>query len=172
MRVLDIGCGEGLLLRSVPRIGEYVGIDPALQRSMTTNGGVFIQGWFPRDLPPCQPFDAIAMLAVLEHIPPSLQSEIATACVRLLKPGGRLLITVPSQFVDKILVVLRFTKMTEDMTTLQHYGLDVRKIPPLFSNAGFKLVRWRTFQLGLNNLFVFERLRRPSYGEPHSDLAS
>ena len=45
----------------------------------------------------------ITMLAVLEHVPEDAQAELAAACERILKPGGRVVITVPSPQVDTIL---------------------------------------------------------------------
>src|SRR5438270_577637 len=98
-RVLDIGCSDGVLSRQVAGLGEYVGIDPDIESQKQQNNFQIIKGWFPNDLPDAKPFDAITMLAVLEHIPSEHQKSFAENCAKYLKAGGYLLITVPSPLV-------------------------------------------------------------------------
>jgi SAM-dependent methyltransferase len=161
-RVLDIGCAGSALLHTVPGLGEYVGIDPGLDASIRTEKALLIKGWFPADLPQMPPFDVITLLAVFEHIPPSAQAEVARACAALIKPSGQLLVTVPSAWVDRILDVLEFARLVDGIAIEQHYGFDSRRTPAIFSAAGLTLVKWKRFQLGLNNLFVFRRTEPPA----------
>jgi len=67
------------------------------------------------------------------------------------------ILTVPSPLVDHILALLRFLGLIDAMTLEQHYGFDPRQTVPLFNSSGFRLIRHRKFELGLNNLFVFEK---------------
>jgi 2-polyprenyl-3-methyl-5-hydroxy-6-metoxy-1,4-benzoquinol methylase len=156
-RLLDVGCGGGSLIRSTPHLVEYVGIDPSLPASRQEDKALFVKGWFPADLPDQKPFDAITMLAVLEHIPSDQQDALAKACYRLLNDDGYLLITMPSPFVDKILVVLTFLHLVADPSIEQHYGLETDRALALFKGCGLTLVKWKKFQLGLNNLLVFQK---------------
>jgi SAM-dependent methyltransferase len=156
-RVLDIGCDDGALFRLVPAVGEGVGIDPFIPASSSHGRFVLIKGWFPQDLPDDTPYDAITLLAVLEHLPVDQQVRLAEACTRCLKPGGRLLITVPSPAVDRVLAVLKFLRVIDGMSLEQHYGFDAGQTPALFTAAGLRLLRRRRFQLGLNNFFAFEK---------------
>jgi len=157
-RVLDIGCADGALFtRFGSSIGELVGIDPNLTQSVRTERCTLVAGRFPDNLPDAEPFDAIAMLAVLEHIPPEEQRRWAAACPRLLKPGGYLVITVPSPVVDWILPVLKFVGVIDGMSLEQHYGFEPGRVPSLFLARGLTLVTAKTFQLGCNNLFVFQQ---------------
>ena len=39
----------------------------------------------------------------------------------------------------------------------EHHGFDPGEVTPLFESAGFRLVTHKTFQFGLNNLFVFTK---------------
>jgi SAM-dependent methyltransferase len=157
-RVLDIGCADGELFRRVGGIAEGVGIDPDLPNPVPkAPKTVFARGLFPKALPDKQPFDVITMLAVLEHVPVEKQWILAADCARYLKPGGRLVITVPSPMVDKILAVLRFCKLIHGMALEQHYGFEPDDTPAIFEAGGLELVEARTFQLKLNNLFVFEK---------------
>jgi SAM-dependent methyltransferase len=155
-RVLDIGADDGILLRETCAV-DSVGIDPNVPHDSTHEFGRMIRGSFPDDLPNHKPFDAIALLAVLEHIPRESQDSFAGACARHLAPGGRLVLTVPSPHVDRILSLLMALRLVDGMSVDQHFGYDVRETRGLFERAGLRLIRHERFQLGLNNLFVFER---------------
>ncbi|MBN2569642.1 MAG: class I SAM-dependent methyltransferase [Deltaproteobacteria bacterium] len=160
-RILDIGCADGALFKQLrSHISEGVGIDPALNRSVTMGNCRLIAGQFPKDLPDTQPFDAIVMLAVLEHIPPGHQRQLAKACAHLLKPGGRVVITAPSPKADRILSLLKFMRVIDGMSLEDHYGFDVTKTPAIFSVRGLTFVKSEKFQLGLNNLFVFKKTEK------------
>jgi SAM-dependent methyltransferase len=157
-RVLDIGCADGELFRSIGCIGEGVGIDPDLHPSAISSGrAMLLRGLFPHALPDDRPFDVITLLAVLEHVPPELQGELALACASYLKPGGHLVITVPAPAVDAILVGLRWLRLIHGMALEQHYGYDPSQTPAIFAVPGMELLHARRFQLGLNNLFVFKK---------------
>lgn len=162
-RVLDIGCADGALARLVPGL-DYLGIDPGLGASRTAPFGRLIKGCFPADLPAgATEFDCITMLAVLEHIPLEAQASLAADCFRFLRPGGLVLITVPSPAVDYVLAVLKGLRVIDGMSLEEHYGFDVRRVPECFAGASLEAVVHRRFQLGLNHLFVF---RKPLISEP------
>ena len=161
-RLLDIGCEDGALFRLVDGYGEGIGIDPFIEAPIDAGRYRLIKGCFPQDLPDDRPFDVITLLAVLEHIPPREQETLARDCYEKLKPGGRLLVTVPSPKVDAILAALRAVRIVDADSLHQHYGFDPSRTPGLFTGAGLKLVESRRFQLGLNNFYRFER---PSEGQ-------
>jgi 2-polyprenyl-3-methyl-5-hydroxy-6-metoxy-1,4-benzoquinol methylase len=121
-----------------------------------------VRGLFPQDLPDHSPFDVISMLAVLEHIPPDGQGAIARSCLEHLKPGGHVVITVPSPQADLVLDTLRFLRIIDGMALEQHYGFKPHETTGLFEGAGLRLVKKRRFQLGFNNLFVFQKSESPS----------
>ena len=159
-RVLDLGSADGVLFARHGQCGPgSMGIDPILPaNTKTPQGFSMIRGYFPQDLPAnAGPFDAIVMLAVLEHFPNDLHSVLAAGVARFLNPGGRLIITVPSPAVDKILEILVALHLVHGMSLEEHHGFDINQTPEIFAPPLFKLVRRAPFQLGLNNLFVFER---------------
>jgi predicted SAM-dependent methyltransferase len=102
------------------------------------------------------------MLAVLEHLPPEALEETPSACAALLHPGGRLVITVPSPAVDRILHWLERLRLIEGIGLHEHHGVHPATTQRLFSHPVFRLLVHRRFQLGLNNLFVFERVAPPT----------
>ena len=156
--VLDVGSSEGELFDQVSDISRYVGIDQDLKDSRSHGSGVLLRGRFPEAIRTCDTlFDVITLLAVLEHIPLREQQKFAQSCFDRLVPGGRVVITVPSPYVDHILKGLMWLQIIDGMEVAQHYGYNAESTPALFVNAGFELELHRKFQLGFNNLFVFKR---------------
>ncbi len=157
--VLDIGSADGALFREIPGLKDSVGIDLELDYANLPNlpHVTFYQGPFPETLPSPRTFDAITMLATLEHIPPDCLAPLAKACAEHLRPGGHLIISVPSPNVDYILEVLEKLRVIHGMATEQHHGFDVAETPGIFTPMNLELIVHKRFQLGLNNLFVFRR---------------
>jgi SAM-dependent methyltransferase len=159
-RVLDVGCADGALFRRLgDNTSDSVGIDPALDTPVDGERFTLVPGHFPADLTAGGEFDVITMLAVLEHVPPDEQRRLAAACAERLRPGGRLIVTVPAPLVDRILDVLERLRVIDGMATEQHYGFDPSRTPAVFVGADFRLFASERFELGLNHLYVFERER-------------
>lgn len=105
-RVLDVGCGGGLLSEAMAREGARVlGLDLSpelidiakLHRLESTQGGAILDLDYRvqavealADAEPAS-FDAITCMEMLEHVPEP--GSILEACARLLKPGGRLFVS-------------------------------------------------------------------------------
>jgi 2-polyprenyl-6-hydroxyphenyl methylase / 3-demethylubiquinone-9 3-methyltransferase len=96
-RVLDVGCGGGILSEAMAGLGASVtGIDlsdRALQVAqlhlLESKVGVTYRKAAVEALAQEQPesFDVVTCMEVLEHVPQP--AEHVAACARLLKPGGR-----------------------------------------------------------------------------------
>ena len=157
-RVLDIGSADGALFqRYEPVMGEGLGIDSGLEQPIEGRNWRLIKGWFPEDLPDSEPFDVITMLAVLEHIPPTEQATMAREVALRLKPGGHLVITVPSPMVDPIVDALIKLRVMRAVGFEQHWGFDPTTTPEVFAPGGLAVAKARRFQLGLNNLYVLRK---------------
>jgi 2-polyprenyl-3-methyl-5-hydroxy-6-metoxy-1,4-benzoquinol methylase len=158
-RVLDIGCADGALFKMVSGLGQdCMGVDPRLKKVVSGKNYRLIPGMFPQDLPSAISFDAITLLAVLEHFFEPAYESLAAGCYRFLKPNGRLILTVPSPKVDRILAILKRLRLVHGMSLEDHHEFDVRRTLTFFREPNFRLIRHRTFQFGLNHLFVFERI--------------
>jgi SAM-dependent methyltransferase len=157
-RVLDIGTRDGALFRIANASG--VGIDPELIEAAPLPGVTLVKGMFPDGLPslPAGSFDAATALAVVEHVPDGELTSWADALVRLMNPGGVLVITVPNPTVDKILHVLMRLRLVAGMEAHQHHGFEPGDLDKIFTGPSWRCRKRRTFQLGLNNLFVYERM--------------
>ncbi|MBB4593276.1 bifunctional 2-polyprenyl-6-hydroxyphenol methylase/3-demethylubiquinol 3-O-methyltransferase UbiG [Xanthomonas cannabis] len=100
-RVLDVGCGGGLLSESMARLGAQVtAIDLApelvkVARLHSLESGVQVDYRVQsvEDLAAEQPgsFDAVTCMEMLEHVPDP--TAIIRACTSLLKPGGKLFLS-------------------------------------------------------------------------------
>ena len=157
-RVLDIGCSKGELFKQLhDRIGCGVGVDDDLETAIRTENYELIPGHFPECKKIEKTFDVITMIAVLEHVPREHQSSMAKACAEHLKIGGLLIITTPAPLVDYILDGLKWMRLIDGMGLEEHFGFEPNETPGIFEPHGFKLLRTKTFQLGLNHLFVFQK---------------
>jgi SAM-dependent methyltransferase len=156
-RVLDIGTHDGTLFSLTGARG--VGIDPELAEGTSIPGVTLVKGLFPEDLPtlPNESFDAVTALAVIEHVPESELPVWAETIARLVVPNGLLVITVPAPTVDRILHVLIRLHLAAGMEAHQHHGFQVSNLDHIFTAPLWQRAKHRTFQLGLNHLYVFER---------------
>jgi SAM-dependent methyltransferase len=156
-RILDIGCHQGeFFLWLGNKIAPSVGFDPLYKENEKIKGHQFFTSNFQKGLSfEDKSFDSIVMLATIEHI--HEKSEIAKEAARLLRTGGRIIITVPSLLVDKILEILLFLHLVDGMSLEEHHGFQPDDLPNIFIPAGFILSKKQKFQFGLNNLYIFER---------------
>lgn len=101
--ILDVGCGDGRLpsmLRARFPERRIVGIDMseraiALARAMVP-GGEFVAGDITQRGLFTQPFDCATCIDTLEHIEPAFIPAFVAGIRSHCKPGGTLLVTVPS----------------------------------------------------------------------------
>ncbi|NPA90681.1 MAG: methyltransferase domain-containing protein [Chloroflexi bacterium] len=95
-RVLDVGCGAGNMAHHLRHYGRYIGVDinPRPLRVARERGLTVHQG--SADALPCasESFDLVALLDTVEHVPN--EAGVFSEAYRVLKPGGKLLVTVPA----------------------------------------------------------------------------
>lgn len=156
-RVLDIGCHQGEFFEYLAgRIAPSIGIDPLLEKEGYRGHHEFLRLFLDDRLPfSGDSFDTVVLLATIEHM--QNKSVVARESFRLLRSGGRVVITVPSLMVDKILDVLVALRLVDGMSLEEHHGFKPDELPDIFKQAGFRVLVRKKFQFGLNNLFVFEK---------------
>ncbi len=156
--MIDVGAHQGELFRTLGNgLQEGFGIEPLIKAAIETGTYTIWPGFFPQIRPEKGDWDAVTMLAVLEHIPRAKHAGLVEACHELLKVGGRVIITVPARIVDYILSVLKFVRLIDGMSLEEHTRFEPDECARLFSMPLFKLIRHERFELGLNHLYVFEK---------------
>ncbi|HYE38090.1 bifunctional 2-polyprenyl-6-hydroxyphenol methylase/3-demethylubiquinol 3-O-methyltransferase UbiG [Methylocaldum sp.] len=96
-RVVDVGCGGGILSEGLARAGaEVIGIDLAeelldVAKSHADESGISLdyRRISAEALAEAEPgsFDIVTCMEMLEHVPEP--ASVVRACARLVKPGGR-----------------------------------------------------------------------------------
>jgi ubiquinone/menaquinone biosynthesis C-methylase UbiE len=111
MKVLDVGCGRGEILRHVTRLGaraygiDYAEVAVQLSREATRDEpnpiGVYRSD--AKHLPyPDDTFDRILMFDVVEHLFPWELDAALSDIQRVLKPGGMIVVhTAPNRWYDR-----------------------------------------------------------------------
>lgn len=155
-RLLDIGCGwDYRLLKTVePFIGSGVGIDFKVQETESAKIRTVrmqMTGSLPFE---AESFDIVTMLAVLEHLSDPIR--IMSETERVLKKGGRLIMTVPSKIAKPVLEFMAFyLKIVNDNEIRDHKKYyNCEDIKSLMNQTGLIVEEHRYFQMGMNNYCV------------------
>ena len=161
-RLLDVGCGwEAKLLKSVePFVHSAVGIDfkaPKLATAKLTTIAATLTDTLPF---PDADFDVVTLLAVLEHLahPEDMVREVA----RVLKPGGQVIVTVPSLAARPVLEFLAYKLHVVSETEIRDHKryYDRASLRALFDGTGLYIDHHRYFQLGMNNFLLATKAAR------------
>lgn len=156
--VLDLGCGyDGRLLHSMQdRIIRGTGVDLSTDPAAQTDKITLIKGRIDEPLPfPNSSFDLVTALAVIEHVerPEVMLAEIC----RLLKPGGKLLLTTPSKYGKWPLELLaRFSLISKQEIEDHKRYYDRDSLTKALKKAGFlqQNIQVRHFGILYLNLFA------------------
>ena len=148
-KVLDVGCGTGTLAMEVePRVGrtgQVFGIDPGAQqianarsRAARRNQRIQFQIGVIEHLEfPDQSFDVVLSTIMMHHLSDSLKRQGLAEIIRVLKPGGRL-------------VIADFKRPEERSQQSVHFGAGgsrIEDLATLVMQAGFSQVRTEEMQL-------------------------
>jgi len=91
LKILDAGCGQGLLLEEFHRQGyDITGIDAFYSSDLVKKGDILNSG-FDSDS-----FDLILCLDVIEHFNFPDQEKLVSELTRILKPSGRVVFSIPN----------------------------------------------------------------------------
>jgi len=136
MRVLDAGCGEGVLVQEYAGRLDIVGIDANYSSAGVTQGSLTAL--------PCADasFDRALCLDVLEHLSYEDQPRALAELSRALKPGGVLFVSVPNlaHLQSRVQFLLR-GRLIRTASEFKHPGdRPAGEYIRLAERAGFTLV--------------------------------
>jgi ubiquinone/menaquinone biosynthesis C-methylase UbiE len=158
-RLLDIGAGDNVL------VTLYKNSSRAEDEAARSSVGADVVDWgggctiiessakLPFD---DRSFDTVAFVACLNHIP-ERQAALQEAH-RVLRPGGRIVITMISRFIGTIGHKIWWYSEDKERHLDEHeeMGLDLKEVLRALEQAGLKSTRVSTFLYGLNTLYVAE----------------
>lgn len=148
--ILDVGFGNGYFLAIAKNLGwQIAGIDPSQKNLECAKEkyGLDLQcGFLEGDIPDGERFDAISFWDVIEHLPDP--KAALQKCLKLLKPGGVILVGVPH---DKSLLMRvasllyhlsggGFNFGVNKLYFLEHVAYyDLTTLTKLFEDQGYSL---------------------------------
>lgn len=165
LKLLDAGCGTGMLLDDLARFGMATGIDfsplalqYSRQRGLTRLGRADAQRMPLSD----NCVDIVASLDVVEHVPDDV--KVMSEFFRVVRPGGLAVMTVPAHP----------SLWSSHDVALHHYRRYTRAgFESLVRGAGFELLRLTpTVATAYLPAAVFRRAKRwvgRNEGEPRTD---
>ena len=162
-RVLDVGCGPGNVF-----IKSFIGPEQGIGVDFFAYDGVDNLVEDPTNLPfPDESFDTVTLVAVGGHIPKHLRSQEFIEFARVLKVGGRLVMT-EGEPVTQLLshkwqhfyLGLQGKVDMDHERGMEHdeeFCMPRNELLGYLNSGALKHVLTRRFQWGLNNLYVAEK---------------
>lgn len=138
-RILDAGCGEGVLVAEYASRLAIEGVDAHYSSERVHTGSVTALPYPPAT------FDRALCLDVLEHLTFEEQSVALAELYRVLRPGGELLVSVPNlaHLQSRVHFLLQ-GRLIRTASELKHPGdRPVAEYIQLAERAGFALVARR-----------------------------
>lgn len=134
-KVLDVGCGNGLLITKIHAVGIVThGVDPFIEKEIgSREEGFWIRKAFLSDIE--EKYDVVMLHHSLEHMPD--QNDTFHHIRRILNPGGRVMIRIPTISCE---AWDRYREYWYELDAPRHLFLHSRKsIQALAEKHGFKL---------------------------------
>ena len=161
-RVLDVGAGDNSLLKAYIDYEEQMGVDTELAKASI---GVDVIDWgegctlvkSSAHLPfEDNSFDTVSFIACINHIPERKEALIEAA--RVLKPNGRILITMINRFLGELGHKLWWYSEDKHRHVDENelMGMDPEEIKSLLESTGFRIINTKHFVYGLNCLYIAE----------------
>jgi SAM-dependent methyltransferase len=159
-RILDIGCGSYPVFLMRTEFEEKFGLEKTIVHGtlaeletagITLVAHDFESGYalpFGEDY-----FSVVTMLAVIEHIEPQCVRPLLSEILRVMAPGGMLVMTTPAAWTDGLLRLMAAMRLVSSVEIEEHKDTYTPgKLVRLLGEAGFKRNGIRTgyFEIFMN----------------------
>ena len=176
--VLDAGCGDGRISAEMVRRGysvtgvDYLELSVLYAKAFVPEGRFFVAD-LSKDLIVhyglcSEQFDAVVMLEVYEHVLPEKSSLVLDSLYNVLRPGGILILSVPSNLLPLSILHCRHFDREVLVQELQTAGFRIQKM--LCQHRTDRFIKWLLsdgLEAFLNNRWLqpvfLKRLRRRFY---------
>jgi len=149
-KLLDIGAGNNTLAKEY---GSGIGVD-----IFDWGGGAIVVKDTSKLPYPDESFDTITFIACLNHIPN--RAEVLKEAHRLLKPSGKLIITMIDPILGNIGHAIWWyseDKKRGGMKKGEVGGMWTEEITTLLKKVEFMLDEHHRFECGLNHIYIFKK---------------
>ena len=157
-RILDIGCGTYPYFLAHTSFAEKFAIDQLPLPPRTASELKIESFTLDLEIKPQLPFEnsffeSVTLLAVVEHLDPSLMAILFKEVYRVLKPGGMVVLTTPAAWSDGILKFMARINLVSAEEIQEHaYAYTLPLLGWYFGQAGFEMtkVKFGYFEFMLN----------------------
>ena len=160
-RVLDIGCGVFPHFLLNTKFNQRYGLDSSVISENFGKANIVIKKMnVGKEKMPFNDgfFDCVVMLAVFEHIKSEELEFLLREIKRVLRTGGRFIMTTPSPWSGKVLWGLSRIGLISKIEIDDHkHALTPQTIKNYHKKAGFKNTRNGFFEMGMNMWFFSEK---------------
>lgn len=146
-RILDIGCGSFPYFLAHTAFKEKFAIDQIKIPQQTALDLKIESFTLDLEVDPKLPFEdnyfeAITLLAVVEHLDPALMAKLFKEIYRVLKPGGAVILTTPAAWSDGLLKFMARVNLVSAEEIHEHaYAYTLPLLGWYFGQAGFEMTR-------------------------------
>ena len=148
-RILDIGCGTYPYFLAHTSFAEKFAIDQIPLPEHTASELRIESFTLDLEQQPRLPFaddffEAVTLLAVVEHLDPSLMAMLFKEVYRALKPGGLVILTTPAAWSDGLLKMMARAGLVSAEEIQEHaYAYTLPLLGWYFGQAGFEMTKTR-----------------------------
>jgi SAM-dependent methyltransferase len=157
-RILDIGCGTFPYFLAHTSFAEKFAIDQIPLPQHTASELKIESYTLDLEVQPRLPFEdhffeAVTLLAVVEHLDPAHMAALFKEIYRVLRPGGMVILTTPAAWSDGLLKFMARISLVSAEEIHEHaYAYTLPLIGWYFGQAGFEMtkVKFGYFEFMLN----------------------
>jgi SAM-dependent methyltransferase len=146
-RILDVGCGSFPYFLAHTSFKEKFAIDQIPLSSNTASDLKIESFTLDLEVEPHLPFEdnffeAVTLLAVVEHLDPALMAKLFKEVYRVLKPGGMVILTTPAAWSDGLLKFMARISLVSAEEIHEHaYAYTLPLLGWYFGQAGFEMTK-------------------------------